>query len=273
MISSLHTHATLCDGADTLTDMAKAAYGAGVEVYGVSCHSHTPAPFDAGHTLDLDLTAYREQVETIRQCYKDKMEVLLGLEWDATSNMAPPELEALDYWIGSVHNLRDPKTNTYHAIDWDRQKLQHCIDTVFAGHSLLMVATYYRMVCQVAGQKPPILGHFDLVVKLNENGRFFNENSRIYQNIALDALEVVDVETTVLEVNSGALAKYGRIYPAPFILEAWQKRGGRIVLTADAHSGQAITAGMAEGADLAKACGFTHHSVLTNSGWKSLPLV
>ncbi|WP_409967349.1 PHP domain-containing protein [Bengtsoniella intestinalis] len=273
MISSLHTHATLCDGADSLVDMAKAAYGAGVDVYGVSCHSHTPAPFDAGHTLELDLSAYREQVETMRLCYKDKMDVLLGLEWDATSDMASQELETLDYWIGSVHNLCDPKTNTYHAIDWDGQKLQHCIDTVFAGSALMLVAAYYRMVCQVARKNPPILGHFDLIVKLNENGRFFNENSLIYQNIALDALETVDVEATVLEVNSGALSKYGRIYPAPFILQAWQKRGGRIVLTADAHSASAIIAGMADGAALAQSCGFTHHHVLTNAGWRSLPLV
>lgn len=272
MISSLHTHATLCDGADTLETMAQAAYDAGVTHYGVTCHSHTPAPFDVGHTLDADLTAYREQVEAIRHQYKDKMDVLLGLEWDATSDMAPKELQSLDYWIGSVHNLCDPKTNTYHAIDWDAEKLQTCIDTVFSGHSLLMVAAYYRMVCQVARQKPPILGHFDLIVKLNKNDVFFNENSLIYQNIALDSLETVDVNATVLEVNSGARAKYGRIYPAPFLLEAWQKRGGRIVLTADAHSATAITAGLAEAMALAKSCGFENHEIFTKEGWRTQPL-
>ncbi len=272
MISSLHTHATLCDGADTLEAMAQAAYDAGVTHYGVTCHSHTPAPFDVGHTLDADLTPYRKQVEALREQYKDKMDVLLGLEWDATSDLEPEGVDFLDYWIGSVHNLHDPKTNTYHAIDWDGEKLENCINTVFSGHSLMMVAAYYRMVCQVARKKPPVLGHFDLIVKLNEAGRFFNENSLDYQNIALDALETVDVEATVLEVNSGALAKYGRIYPAPFILKAWQKKGGRIVLTADAHTATAITAGMAEGAKLAKACGFFQQWICTKQGWIGAPL-
>ena len=53
---SVHTHADLCDGTNTLEEMAAAAYGAGVRYYGVSCHSHTPIPEDEGFVLPADLT-------------------------------------------------------------------------------------------------------------------------------------------------------------------------------------------------------------------------
>lgn len=135
-----------------------------------------------------------------------------------------------------------------------------------------MVAAYYCLVGQVAQKKPTILGHFDLVVKLNDNNRFFDETSVKYQALALQALDCVDVNATVLEVNCGALAKYGRLYPAPFLLQAWQKKGGRIVLTSDAHSASTILAGQSQGMALAKACGFSKHWMLKNGDWKSYHL-
>ena len=45
---SVHTHATCCDGKNTLEEMAAAAYAAGVQYYGISCHSHTPIDLDVG---------------------------------------------------------------------------------------------------------------------------------------------------------------------------------------------------------------------------------
>ena len=77
---SVHTHATLCDGKDTLEAMAAAAYGAGVRYYGVSCHSHTPIPVDEGAVLPADMTAYRAEVLRLRAEYEGRMEILLGLE-------------------------------------------------------------------------------------------------------------------------------------------------------------------------------------------------
>ena len=76
-VCSVHTHATLCDGKDTLEDMAAAAYAAGVKYYGVSCHSHTPIDLDEGFVLPADMMAYREAVLRIREQYQGKMGQLL----------------------------------------------------------------------------------------------------------------------------------------------------------------------------------------------------
>ena len=91
---SVHTHSTLCDGRDTPEAMAAAAYAAGVKYFGVSCHSHTPIDLDEGYVLPADMTAYREAVLALREEYAGRMEVLLGLEWDSQSDIAP---EGFDY--------------------------------------------------------------------------------------------------------------------------------------------------------------------------------
>ena len=56
---TVHTHSTLCDGKNTLAEMAAAAYAAGVRHFGASGHSHTPVPSDEGNVLPADPAAYR----------------------------------------------------------------------------------------------------------------------------------------------------------------------------------------------------------------------
>ena len=57
----------------------------------------------------------------LREAYRDRMEVLLGIEQDSCASQPVPAWA--DYWIGSVHNLQDPETGEYYSVDWDRKKL------------------------------------------------------------------------------------------------------------------------------------------------------
>ena len=97
---SVHTHSTMCDGKNTLAEMAAAACAAGVKYFGASGHSHTPMPEDEGCVLPADMTAYRAEVLRLREAYAGRMEVLLGIELD---NCADVGAEGFDYWIGSAH--------------------------------------------------------------------------------------------------------------------------------------------------------------------------
>ena len=162
---SVHTHSVLCDGKGTLAEMAAAAYAAGVRFFGASGHSHTEIPHDAGNVLPTDPAEYRKQVLRLRTEYAGRMEVLLGIEQDSRS--AQPVPDWADYWIGSVHNLYDPKTGKYHGIDWDRERLIACRDQMFGGDMLALTEGYYRDVAAMADRRPAILGHIDLVTKLN----------------------------------------------------------------------------------------------------------
>ena len=180
---SVHTHSVLCDGKGTLAEMAAAAYAAGVRFSG---HSHTEIPHDAGNVLPTDPAEYRKQVLRLRTEYAGRMEVLLGIEQDSQSVQPVPDWA--DYWIGSVHNLYDPKTGKYHGIDWDRERLTACRDQMFGGDMLALTEGYYRDVAAMADRRPAILGHIDLVTKLNRGNALFDEDDPRCRTAALEAL-------------------------------------------------------------------------------------
>lgn len=106
---SVHTHSAMCDGKDTLAEMAWAAFEAGAVSFGASGHSHTPMPEDEGCVLPTDMTAYRAEVLRLRAEYAGRMDVLLGIELD---NCADVTAEGFDYWIGSAHRLRGPDVSS-----------------------------------------------------------------------------------------------------------------------------------------------------------------
>lgn len=267
---SVHVHSTLCDGRDTPGAMAAAAYAAGVRHFGLSCHSHTPIPADAGAVLPLDMTAYREAVLALRGEYAGKMEILLGLEWDSQSDCVP---EGFDYWIGSVHYQRG-KNGKFYAADWGEEHFSACRDELFAGDALAVAEGYFAEVARVAAKKPTILGHFDLITKLNAGNKFFDEAAPRYRAAALCALHAVDPAATLLEINTGGVARGYRAapYPAPFLLREWKAMGGEVLLTSDAHSADAVLFGYDLAAAAARAAGFTESVLLTAAGPIACPL-
>ena len=200
------------------------------------------------------------------------MEVLLGIEQDSRS--AQPVPDWADYWIGSVHNLYDPKTGKYHGIDWDRERLIACRDQMFGGDMLALTEGYYRDVAAMADRRPAILGHIDLVTKLNRGNALFDEDDPRCRTAALDALHHTDPDATLLEVNTGAISRGYRDtpYPAVFLLREWRGMGGQIILTADAHSPETVVYGYGQAAELARAAGFRECVLLTGRGWKPCPL-
>jgi len=267
---SVHTHSTLCDGKNTLAEMARAAFEAGAVSFGASGHSHTEIPCDLGCVLPADLTAYRAEVLRLRGEYDGRMEVLLGIEQDSLSTQPVPEWA--DYWIGSVHNLRSP--GGYASVDDSPEKLAEGCRTLFGGDFLSMAEAYFSDVSKMAARRPSILGHIDLITKFNESGAFFNEEEPRYRAAALEALHAADPKETLLEINTGALSRGYRTapYPAPFLLREWRDMGGRIILTADAHSARDIVYGYAQAAELARAAGFERSTLLTLSGREERPL-
>ena len=57
-------------------------------------------------------------------------------------------------------------------------------------------------------------------------------------------------------------------YPAPFLLEAIRKKGGRICITSDSHSAGTVTHAFPQAAELARACGFRELWVLAEGGFR-----
>ncbi len=265
---SVHTHSSLCDGRNSLAEMAAAACAAGVKHLGFSGHIHTDIPHDQGNVLASGAEEYFAELERLKAEYAGKMEILRGIEWDSCSDDALPE--GLDYWIGSVHNLRG-KNGEFYSVDWRRDSFCSCRDTVYGGDMMAMIRGYYTEVARVAKMKPTILGHIDLITKINGDGSFFDESSREYKAAALFALECADPKNTLLEINTGAVARgYRKVsYPGDFLLEAWREMGGRVIITSDAHAVEQLLFGYEEAAARAKKAGFDSYAILTTNGVKN----
>ena len=264
-LSSVHVHSKLCDGKNTLDELAVTAWKAGLKTLGFSGHSHTPC--DIEYCMTRSRTAlYRAQVAKLKERYAGKMDILCGLEWDLNSDDDPA---AYDYTIGSAHYVRGPKTGRYYEIDFRPADLAACIQDDFDGDGLAVVEAYFRNVEQVVAHKPTILGHFDLIKKINGGNKFFDEDAPRYQAAAGAALEAAAAAGVVMEVNtSGVYRGYRKdFFPSEALLRRWRELGGEVVITADAHEAMALTFGYEEAAAQLKDLGYDHVQVLGKDGF------
>ena len=264
-LSSVHVHSKLCDGKNTLDEMAVTAWRAGLKTLGFSGHSHTPC--DIEYCMTQSRTAlYKAQVAKLKERYAGKLDILCGLEWDLYSDDDPT---AYDYFIGSAHYVRGPKTGRYYEIDFREADLAACIQDDFDGDGLAVVEAYFDNVRQVAEHKPTILGHFDLIKKINKGNKFFDENSPRYAAAAHTALEAAAANGCVLEVNTSSVYRGYRedFFPGEDILRAWKEMGGEVIITADAHEAKALTFGFDEAAAMLKKLGYDHVQVLGKDGF------
>ena len=269
-LSSVHVHSKLCDGKNTLDELAVTAWKAGLKTLGFSGHSHTPC--DIEYCMTRSRTAlYRAQVAKLKERYAGKMDILCGLEWDLNSDDDPA---AYDYTIGSAHYVRGPKTGRYYEIDFRPADLAACIQDDFDGDGLAVVEAYFRNVEQVVAHKPTILGHFDLIKKINGGNKFFDEDAPRYRAAAMGALEAARSAGCLLEVNTGGVFRGYRddFYPSGWLLEAWAGMGGKVIITADAHSVDGLTFGYEKAARQVRAAGFASVQVLTGAGFETQEL-
>ncbi len=270
MRSSVHCHSTLCDGKNTLQEMASAACAQGLTTLGFTGHSHTPC--DREYCMTPQRTAlYKATIAKLMAEYKGKVDILCGLEWDLLSD---DRRVGYDYWIGSVHYLHGQNTGRYYEIDFRPQDLRACIDDDFGGDGLAAAEAYYRAVAEVAAQRPDILGHIDLIKKLNRDGSFFDEEAPRYRTAVRGALEAAHTAGCLLEVNTGGVCRGYRddFYPSDWILREWRQLGGRVIITADAHAADSLTFGFADAARQVKAAGFDSLQVLTGRGFETQEL-
>ena len=268
--SSVHCHSTMCDGKNTLQDMASAACAQGLTTLGFTGHSYTQR--DREYCMSPSRTAqYKATIAKLKTEYKGKVDILCGIEWDILSE---DKRTGYDYWIGSAHHLYGKNTGKYYEIDFRPQDLWDCINDDFDADPLAAVEAYFAEVEKVAALKPDILAHIDLIKKLNANGEFFDEESPRYKAAALKALQAAKDNDCLLEVNTGGVYRGYRkdFYPGAWLLGEWQKMGGKVIITSDSHDINSLTFSFDEAAAAIKAAGFTSVQVLTGNGFETQEL-
>ncbi len=237
LLSTMHSHSTYCDGKNTLSEMAKAAYDLGFVSFGFSSHSHLP--YKAGYEMKMEKEkSYREEALQIIKEYDGKMEILLGLELDADS--VKPDFK-YDFLISSVHQLHTE--NEWYAVDDNKEQFERLIKA-FGGIKNVVENFYSQTVTAALRENIDIVGHIDLVGKFNENNDYFNPNDEWYLKLVFGAIDAILEKRPdiVFEVNTGAISRGYRITPYPDlpVLKYLGEKGARIMVNSDTHAADTI---------------------------------
>lgn len=240
-LSNAHTHSTYVDGHNSIPAMVRRAQQLGFVSLGFSEHGYQG--FDPDYSLSIETRqAYLNEMRTLQKthtalCILPKLYV--GIEQDA---LTPPDSKAqnrkdFDYIIGSAHYLSAAEDGKKEAVDGPREMLTRFVQEVYSGDAVAMAQAYYRLLgASIKADMPDIIGHFD-VVRKHAAVIGLNTEDKAYRRAALEAMEEAYQGCTLLEVNTGNIARgYDTLpYPADFLLDAWREMGGRITLTSDCH--------------------------------------
>lgn len=267
-IQNLHTHTSYCDGADTPEEMVVAAISKGFDSIGFSGHSYMSYSDYLGKT---DKTVeYKKEISRLKEAYKSKLKIYLGLEVDMYST---PDVSGYDYLIGSVHYFKFGEK--YVGFDRGQQEVKNIISTCFDGNGMDYAKLYYKTMAELPTYGNfDIIGHFDLITKHTDNANFFDENSKEYLNTAFETAEVLAKKIPFFEVNTGAIARGYRKtpYPSISILKRFKELGVGAVITSDCHNKGMLDCNFDEAAELLKMCGFKEKYILTDNGFTATAL-
>jgi len=263
-LQNLHTHTTYCDGTLSPEEMVKAAIDKKGNSLGFSEHSYVP--FDEEYSMSLeDTPGYIREINALKEKYKDKIEIYLGMEIDSFTDVVPG---GLDYIIGAVHHVE--KDGIKITVDGWAEHLIKVNNDYFNGDFYLLAEYYYKAVA-LAFKKinADIIGHFDLIMKNNDNNCLFDDTHPRYIKAATDALEQVLEKNKLFEINTGAMyrRKISYPYPSVFLLKELQKRGGEVILSSDSHDSASLYYKFDEMRELVKSCGFKYIKRFTKDGF------
>ena len=250
--SNVHSHTTFVDGRDSAEAMVQAALALGFHTLGFSEHAH--ADYDDCSMAPDQAPLYRAEVLRLREKYRRRIDILLGLEHDWFS---PADVDGLDYYIESVHYL--PAGEGYFSVDWTRPKLEAARDAFYGGDIYALCRDYFNTVCaSIEGTRAQILGHIELVMKFNEKRDLFDDADARYLGPALECATLAAKSGRLVEINTGAVARGHRTQPCPgeAMLRRVREAGGRIIITSDCHNSDFLDCHFSEAAELARACGF-----------------
>lgn len=266
--SNIHTHTCFCDGKDTPKAMAQAALDLGFVSLGFSGHGLWPWYEEA--MTEAGQTQYRREVLALKEQYKGRMDILLGVEHDG--GQVYDDLD-WDYMIESVHDL--PFDGKFYSIDWELPRTEALIRDFCGGDPYELTRQYFEFCAQSYARSPAqVAGHVDLITKFNEGGRLFDEADPRYLGPALEALETAVRRGMVVELNTGAMARGCRSlpYPGPALLKRLKELNGPIMLSSDCHDRRHLTCWYEEAEEYLRSFGFDHAVILTAQGWQEVGL-
>ncbi len=261
MLANYHTHTTFCDGKGTPEEVVRAAITEGFDAIGFSGHGYTE--YDLRYCMK-DTVGYIKEIVRLREAYKGKIEIYLGIEEDSRhiNNRAD-----FDYIIGSCHYVE--KGGKPIPLDSNYGYFTKALE-LFDGDELALAEHYYsHFTDYIKKWKPDIIGHFDLVTKFDEKEKMRFLENEAYWSIAEKYTKEAMKSGSFFEVNTGLITREYRTTPCPHerLLRIIYREGGRVVLSSDSHAPNTLAAHFDKAKEILRDIGFKHTYVLKDRKW------
>ena len=273
--ANFHTHTVFCDGKNTAQEMVEKALELGFTHLGFSGHMDPD--------IRMDLEKYNTEISRLQDVYRDKIDILRGVELDVLYRPRSDEearlLGEMEYLIGSVHFIDAGGSGSsggeIFAVDDTPERLIEGCRKYFDGDFYRMSRAYYDLEAQVYDRlRCTFIGHFDLITRFNDDLHYLDETDPRYYVPALEAMEYLVSKGVPFEINCGAVnrGRKAELYPNRFLLKKLKEFGGEILINSDAHQKELLNGGFETAVRTAVECGFTHALLIAHAADKSTVL-
>jgi len=273
IVANYHCHSRFDDGHGELEEYVQAALRKGLHTLGFA--GHAPVPFACDWTIPSPLLPeYLDTAHRLQNAYRDRIELLVGLEVDYIPGIIAPTAAwiralNLDFTVGSVHFIGRLANGELWGVDGPPEELERGVAESFGGDIRRAVEEYYRRLTAMVGTAPPdIIGHFDVVKKNNLGDRYFPEDTPWYRTAVSQTLEAVAASPCILEINTGGIVRgtSGALYPSEWILVECLKRGIPVMINSDAHRPDQLDGYYGEAVTILKEIGFRELTQIGGEG-------
>lgn len=253
MLADMHVHTKFSlDSSASIESMAEKAISIGIDTICVT--DHLDWDFPEKHLIfDFDVTEYQKAIEDVRDKYKDRLDIRMGVELGMQPHLAERYQKLLDqypfdYVLGSLHLLRnrDPYYKEAFLGITDQEAYQSYFEGILSN-----IKVFHGF---------DALGHLDYVVRYGkEKAKSYHVSD--YMDIVDEILKELIDHGKALEVNSAGLRKnLGFPNPHTDIIKRYKELGGeQITVGADAHKPLHIGYAFKETESILLDCGFEYY--------------
>lgn len=264
-----HTHTSHSpDGKDSALDMCRRAAELGLDVLTITDHCDcnywlTAEEFErtAGQTIAVDREMYGSRDYSARSIdevsgLKERFPFLMcGIELgQPLQNIGAAESitarRELDFIIGSHH--QNAGRDDFYWIKYDK------LDN---GAINALLTDYFDEMLGMCGWGGfDVLGHLTYPLRYIVGDYGLSPDMERFDDVIREIFRTLVSGGKGIEINtSGLRQKYGRTLPDEKYLRLWRECGGEIVtIGSDAHCVKDLAAGIKDGLELARECGFKY---------------
>ena len=273
LLNNYHTHTKFCDGSTDPENYVKKAIEYKMHSLGFSAHA--PLPFEAHWSIKKEnLPEYCNTIKALKEKYAEQIKIYLSLEMDYIPDMTVSFADyisqyKLDYSLGSIHLVRYKNNNELWFIDGPQEGYIKGLKDIFNDNIQLAVKSFYEQTCEmIKTQKPQLIGHLDKI-KMNNKGRFFNEDEQWYKDIVHDTIKYIASTDSIVEINTRGIYKHRTesLFPSDFIIKQCYQYNIPICVNSDTHVPNELINYFDETFEILKHIGYKKIYYFENGNW------